>query len=568
MRNKKPYIEVQSPSRACWEGWNKIADILNAKIKSLHTRKIIITVECYQGTYEDINLRELKKRIPVNATCTSKDVFKNEEEIIRQCENDLFNMPFSVKTSANDIEEYFDPNKLAALRQNIEFIEEGVILIFGVGASKICTPDILIYADMSRWEILQRFKRNNVSNIGVTNNNSPFDVQYRWSYFIDWKICDKLKKQLIGQCDYFLETNNWEKPKLATGDVIREAINQTTTQPFFTAPFYDPELWENNTRAVEQKEDEFSWVFNCVAEENNVLFKINDCLIEIPSINIIYMAPKKLLGEAVYNHFGPELPIRMVFIDNLDGAQENLCAYPGIDFLKDNFGLYHNPYETFYVMDTTPGAKLRLGFKKEMTKESLQELLNKNNSISKVGLDKLLNTIDLKKHDYLNIPAGIVHSHGNNTMILKVSSAPDIFSFKIPEDIIETGNEASIATPFNDEISKLLSTAISEEEVNQNYYKQVASVDAKDEEVLNQKNDQLNIKRVWFKDKLHQVTNGYIQVLNLIEGEEAIIESPDAKFEPFVVHFAESFIIPAAITEYTITPNTKNKEYAILKISI
>ncbi|UII32713.1 hypothetical protein LVD17_02540 [Fulvivirga ulvae] len=567
MKNKSPYIEVQTSTKSCWEGWNKIADTLNAKIKSLHSRKIIITVECYQGTYEDINLRELKKRIPVNATCTSRDVFKNEEEINRLCEKDLAGMPFSAKASTNDIEDYFDPNKLAALRQNIDFIEEGVILIFGVGASKICTPDILIYADMSRWEILQRFKRNDVSNVGVSNNNLSFDLQYRWSYFIDWKICDKLKKQLLGQCDYFLETNNWEKPKLATGDIIREALIQSTTQPFFTAPFYDPELWEANNYIQEQKEDEFSWVFNCVAEENNILFRINGYLIEVPSINVIYMEPKRLLGDTVYNHFGSELPIRMVFIDNLDGAQENLHIYPDIDFLKDNFGVYYSQGETFYIMDTNPGARLRLGFKKEINKKNLPELLNKNNSISKTALDKWLNTVSVKKHDHINIPAGLVHSHGNNTMILRITSAPDIFSFKIPEDILDPDEmgqtSAGMAT------DRLIPVPISEDTIYDQYYHPSDTTGStSNEDILNQEGDQLSIKRLWFEDKLLQQTNGCIQVLNLVEGEEAIVDSPQNKFKPFVVHFAESFIIPAGITEYTITPTVKHKTCAVLKISV
>ncbi|GAA0890873.1 class I mannose-6-phosphate isomerase [Fulvivirga kasyanovii] len=564
MKNKSPYIEVQTSTKSCWEGWNKIADTLNAKIKSLHSRKIIITVECYQGTYEDINLRELKKRIPVNATCTSRDVFKNEEEINRLSEKELSGLPFSAKASINDIEEYFDTNKLAALRQNIDFIEEGVILIFGVGASKICTPDILIYADMSRWEILQRFKRNDVSNVGVSNNNLPFDLQYRWAYFIDWKICDKLKKQLLGQCDYFLETNNWEKPKLATGDIVREALAQSTTQPFFTAPFYDPELWENNTPMQEQKEDEFSWVFNCVAEENNILFKINGFLIEVPSINVIYMEPKKLLGNAVHSHFGSELPIRMVFIDNLDSAQENLHIYPDIDFLKDNFGLSYSQSEVFYIMDTKPGAKLRLGFKKEMNKDHLPELLNKNNSISKTALDKWLNTVNVKKHDHINIPAGLVHSNGNNTMILRISSAPDIFTFKMPDDILNIPDKNLASADAATE--KLISPPTPEETINTRFYHQSAS-DTK-EDILSHEGDQLSIKRLWFEDKLHLQTNGGIQVLNLVEGDEAVIESPQNKFAPFFVHFAESFIIPAGIAEYTITPTAKGKRCAVLRISV
>ena len=56
-------------------------------------------------------------------------------------------------------------------------------------------------------------------------------------------------------------------------------------------------------------------------------------------------------------------------------------------------------------------------------------------------------------------------------------------------------------------------------------------------------------------------------MLNLVEGEEAIIESPENKFEPYIVHYAETFIIPANIGEYTIRPHggSEGKEIATIK---
>jgi hypothetical protein len=62
-------------------------------------------------------------------------------------------------------------------------------------------------------------------------------------------------------------------------------------------------------------------------------------------------------------------------------------------------------------------------------------------------------------------------------------------------------------------------------------------------------------------------TNGGVNVLNLIEGDEAIVESPSGAFAPFVVHYAETFIVPAAVGEYTIRPHgpSTGKECATLK---
>lgn len=43
-------------------------------------------------------------------------------------------------------------------------------------------------------------------------------------------------------------------------------------------------------------------------------------------------------------------------------------------------------------------------------------------------------------------------------------------------------------------------------------------------------------------------------MLNLVAGREAIVESPHYAFEPFVVHYAETFIVPASLGACTVRP--------------
>jgi hypothetical protein len=76
--------------------------------------------------------------------------------------------------------------------------------------------------------------------------------------------------------------------------------------------------------------------------------------------------------------------------------------------------------------------------------------------------------------------------------------------------------------------------------------------------------------RHWFTGKVSHVCHGSVNVLNLVEGREAIIESPSAAFEPFVVHYAETFVIPANTGEYTIRPfgESEGKRCATIKAYI
>ncbi|MBC8081503.1 MAG: mannose-6-phosphate isomerase, partial [Gorillibacterium sp.] len=65
----------------------------------------------------------------------------------------------------------------------------------------------------------------------------------------------------------------------------------------------------------------------------------------------------------------------------------------------------------------------------------------------------------------------------------------------------------------------------------------------------------IETRRHWFTAKVLHHTEGNVHMLNLVEGEEAIVESPDGAFEPFVIHYAETFIVPASVGAYTIRPS-------------
>jgi hypothetical protein len=51
----------------------------------------------------------------------------------------------------------------------------------------------------------------------------------------------------------------------------------------------------------------------------------------------------------------------------------------------------------------------------------------------------------------------------------------------------------------------------------------------------------------------HHTGDG-VNVICLVEGREVLVESPSGSFDPFVVHYAETFIVPAAVGTYTIRP--------------
>jgi hypothetical protein len=65
----------------------------------------------------------------------------------------------------------------------------------------------------------------------------------------------------------------------------------------------------------------------------------------------------------------------------------------------------------------------------------------------------------------------------------------------------------------------------------------------------------IETRRHWFTGSVPHHTGGGVNMLNLVEGDEAVVESPHGAFEPFVVHYAETFIVPASVGPYTIRPH-------------
>jgi len=65
-------------------------------------------------------------------------------------------------------------------------------------------------------------------------------------------------------------------------------------------------------------------------------------------------------------------------------------------------------------------------------------------------------------------------------------------------------------------------------------------------------------------------TDDSINMLNLVEGEEATVLSPTGAFDPYTVHYAETFIIPASVTEYIITPSglSEGQTVSTIKASV
>ena len=565
--NKLPFVEVKGKYDV-YKGWVNITQALISHVNKLNKARLKIVVECYQGVVIEEVEQQLSDHLDTNKTFLATEAMFDEDIIKKMVYPDVTDDRIFGYLTRLNMQDFIDENKVKSLCSEINKIEKGLILVIGPGASLVCSDyDLLVYADMARWEIQQRMRRYEVDNLGVKNRNTKdWMLLYKQGYFVDWRVCDQLKKQLFEDIDFVLDTNNREEPKLVSNKAVLKGYNTAVSRPFSVVPFFDPGPWGGQWLKevcnLDQNQDNYAWCFNCVPEENSLLLKIGGELIELPSINLVFRHPIELLGNSVYERFGDEFPIRFDFLDTMGGGNLSLQVHPLTEYIREKFGLNYTQDESYYMLDAKDGAQVYLGLKEGVNPESCIQDLKEAQKGRKVFDDsQYIQTWPAKKHDHFLIPAGTIHCSGENGMVLEISATPYIFTFKL-WDWGRLGIDGK-PRPINiQHAEQVIQWDRSTEWTNENLINRFEIVDrGKDwieERTGLHELEFIETRRHWFTELVKHEANFGVEVICLVEGEEIIVECPENSFEPFVIHFAEVFIIPASIKKYTIRPSGKS----------
>ena len=558
--DKFPSVQVKGHSTACWEGWHAIVQQIAKAIKTKPNARIV--VETYPG------VRDAEIRTAMQAGLQSSAFFVAEHAYLTENQIDALTFPdvtdariFGYMTRLR-MEQYFDREKMQAMQDLIQQTQ-GIVIVYGTGAALLApNPDLLIYADMARWEIQLRMRRNEVGNLGANNHSLEFSRKYKRAYFVDWRVADRLKRQLMPHWDYVLDTNIADQPKMATGLAVRDGMQQAAQQPFRVVPLFDPGPWGGQWMKevcdLDRSAVNYAWCFDCVPEENSLLLDFGPICLEIPSINVVFYQPIALLGENVYARFGAEFPIRFDFLDTMDGGNLSLQVHPLTEYIREHFGMFYTQDESYYMLDTKEDACVYLGLKTDTNPADLiADLEEAQTGGATFDAEKHVEKWPVKKHDHILIPAGTIHCSGKNSMVLEISATPYIFTFKLwdwgrlgldglPRPInIGHGKENIVWNRTTDWVAENLVNRI----------EKIADGDGWEEERTGlHASEFIETRRIWFSKITSHDTQGNLQVLNLVEGRTVVVESPNDAFPPFYVHYAETFIVPASVGAYHIRP--------------
>lgn len=537
---------------------------------------MVIVVECYHGVQDSELIPALMASLHPALFINAREAYLSEAAIEALTYSDVTDDRIFGYMTRLAIGRFFEPGKLETARQQIAATETGIVLVYGTGAAFLARQwNLLVFADMARWEIQLRMRRQEVANLGAGNYGQDFARQYKRAYFVDWRVCDRIKRELLPRCDYLLDTNQAGHPKMISGKALFDGLEQAARRPFRVVPFFDPGpwggQWMKEACGLDPSAPNYAWCFDCVPEENSLLLGFGALRVEIPAQNLVFFQAQALLGGPVYSRFGPEFPIRFDFLDTMGGGNLSLQVHPLTEYIQEQFGMHYTQDESYYLLDAGEGAHVYLGLKTDIDpQDMISELEAAQNGGPAFDADKFVEKWPVEKHSHVLIPAGTVHCSGKDSMVLEISATPYIFTFKL-WDWGRLGLDGK-PRPINIEHGKkVIQWDRQTEWTRRNLIGRIEPMAAGDgwheERTGLHELEFIETRRHWFTKTVPHHTNGGVNVLNLVEGREAIVESPDGAFSPFVVHYAETFIIPAAVGSYTIRPwgESEGRECATIK---
>lgn len=574
--DKCPVVQVPGFEGACTCGWTDILKELKRTCEDLGYDTLV--VECYQGVRDKEVTDALQMVFPEVPVYCSSSVMKSQDRLYDILKDYITDDEVFGYMTRFTMDVYFDEEKVGLMRSELASDNSDLKIVYGTGASYIVQGrSLLVYLDMARWEIQMRFRRNEVSNVGFDNRDQRASLQYKQAYFVDWRILDRWKKGIYGRIDYFIDTNEAGRPKMIPSNAFFAGMEETVKRPFRVVPYFDPGVWGGQWMkevfALGKDKPNYAWCFDCVPEENSLYLGFGDTRFETPSVNVVFTHPVKLLGPDVYGRFGDEFPIRFDLLDTMGGGNLSLQVHPLLEYIHEKFGMDYTQEESYYLLDAGEDASVYLGVKAGIKPGNMISDLEEASKTGRFDAEKYVGRYPVKKHDHVLIPPGTVHCSGADSMVLEISATPYIFTFKL-WDWGRVGLDGR-PRPINvGHGSRVIQWDRTEEWVRRegiNDIRPVAKGNGWEEERTGlHELEFIESRRHWFSKPVHLTTDGSVQVMNLVEGREAVVESPSGAFEPFVVHYAETFIIPAAVGEFIVRPygESEGERIATIKASV
>jgi mannose-6-phosphate isomerase class I len=367
-------------------------------------------------------------------------------------------------------------------------------------------------------------------------------------------MLDRHKRELAGHLDRYIDLSDPEAPRSIEGNALRRSLSALAVRPFRTRPTFLPGPWGGQwlrrVLGVETDAPNLAWSYELITPESGLLLGDSEPA-EVAFELLMAEHSQRVLGTEVAERFGQSFPIRFDYLDTLGGGHLSIQCHPSETYMRETFGLPYTQHETYYVMVTTPGAKIFLGLREDADLRAFEadaELAEQPGE--EFEPERYLQTQPAKQHRLYLIPAGTPHASGAGNVVLEISATPYLYTLRfydwLRRDLDGSLRPVHLRHAFSNldlrRRGKSVRDLMPEPSVTRDGsgWRELAL--GRSPELF------FAVHRLDFDDEVADDTSGRFHALNLAAGDEIEVETATGAVHP--LSYAETIIIPAAVDEY------------------
>ncbi len=558
-----PFPAFRIDEKAIASGYESLAETL---VRDMTDGLRVLVVDGYQGVDWPAFRRNLTKALhKSNVTADWIDIetcLAEEKTILPKIEpflggdDRLFGTQFPFGP-----EVFFDAEKIAAQRIRAAILRSEVpgkpTIFYGTGAALIELWDKLWYIDIPKDVIQENARQNKVRNLGAETYNG-FEEFYKRAYFVDWPALNRLKQRLSLQIDRLIDLQDPARPMQIAATDFQAVLRELSRSAFRVRPWYYSGPWGGKFMqghfGVHPDKVNLSTSFEIIVPENGIVLESAQNRLEFSFDFLMFQENENVLGQQAARQFGLEWPIRLDYLDTIDGGNLSTQVHPQPNYIRRNFGETFTQDESYYIINAKPDARVYIGVTDNCDPGEFYRAVQ--NSVVKgveIDVDKYVNSEPAKPHDLFLIPNGTVHGSGRNNLVLEISATTYIFTFKIYDWMRKDLNGK--LRPINIERAwKNIRFERNSRYVKENLIaksKLIAEGHGWERYLLaSQRENWWEVHRVEFEDEYTMETGDTAFAVNLVAGESCLMTTANGRQMPLA--WAESMIIPAAAGRFTV----------------
>jgi len=190
-------------------------------------------------------------------------------------------------------------------------------------------------------------------------------------------------------------------------------------EPLFFTPDFKERVWGGNKiKTFLKKEIPFeytgeSWEIACHPNGQSIVK--NGSLKGLTLEEALINEGEAILGKQFKQT--DKFPLLIKFIDAKDKLSVQVHPEDAYAALHENGELGKS--EAWYIIQAEPGSKLVAGLKDGVTRDEFERCLREN------SLEEVLNEVEVKAGDVLDIPAGLIHAIGDGILLAEIQQNSD-----------------------------------------------------------------------------------------------------------------------------------------------